>query len=248
MILGVNLTGATLLGVERGDCWRGGSSFGWHPSPWDGFNAFLKRTFASSSRQTCEVNLLRSGKAMLAGPNRGPKSPQPWAPKAQCRAVVVDLTDRKRAEDEIRKLNTELEGRVAERTAEISALLEQSRHMQEQLRHLSHLVLRAQEEERKRISRELHDQVAQALVGVNLDLIALAREAGCKPGALKRRIARTRQLVEDSVNILHRFTWELRPPVLDDLGLVPALNAYLKDWAKQTGIRADVTALPDWNR
>ena len=79
----------------------------------------------------------------------------------------MDLTERKRAEDEIRKLNTELEGRVAARTAEISALLEQSRQMQEQLRHLSHLVLRAQEEERKRISRELHDQIAQALVCIN---------------------------------------------------------------------------------
>ena len=48
--------------------------------------------------------------------------------------------------------------------------------------------------------------------------------------------------MEDSVNILHRFTWELRPPVLDDLGLVPALNAYLKDWAKQTGCRVTVAA------
>ncbi|MEI7936984.1 MAG: sensor histidine kinase [Verrucomicrobiota bacterium] len=92
------------------------------------------------------------------------------------------------------------------------------------------------------MSRELHDQVAPSLVGVNLDLIALARETVLKPDALKRRIARTRQLVEDSVNILHRFTWELRPPVLDDLGLVPALNAYLKDWAKQTGIRVTVAA------
>ena len=81
-----------------------------------------------------------------------------------------------------------------------------------------------------------------------LELIALAREAESKPRALKWRIARTQRLVEDSVNTLHRFTRELRPPVLDDFGLVPALNAYLKDWAKQTGSRVTLRPLPDWNR
>jgi len=241
VILGVNLTGVALLGVERRGLLERRFPLWVAPESRNCFNAFLKRTFGSSAKQTCEVNLLRSGTAYLPVQIEG-QGVLTLGAEAQCRAVVVDLTDRKRAEDEIRKLNTELEGRVAARTAEISALLEQSRHMQEQLRHLSHLVLRAQEEERKRISRELHDQIAPALVGVNLDLIALAREEMLKPGALKRRIARTRQLVEDSVNILHRFTWELRPPVLDDFGLVPALNAHLKDWAKQTGCRVTVAA------
>ena len=241
VIQGVNLTGVALLGVEQRGLLERRFPLWVAPKSRNCFNEFLKRTFASSAKQTCEVNLLRSGKAYLPVQIEGQRV-LTLSAEAQCRAVVVDLTDRKRAEDEIRKLNTELEGRVAERTAEISALLEQSRHMQEQLRHLSHLVLRAQEEERKRISRELHDQVAPTLVGVNLDLIALARDSVLKPGALKRRIARTRQLVEDSVNTLHRFTWELRPPMLDDFGLVPALNAYLKDWTKQTGIRVTVVA------
>jgi PAS domain S-box-containing protein len=241
VILGANLTGTTLLGVER----RGllGRRFPlWvAPESRSCLDAFLKRTFGSSARQTCEVNLLRSGKANLPVQIEGQRVLSPDA-DGQCRAVVMDLTERKRAEDQIRKLNTELEGRVAERTAEISALLEQSRHMQEQLRHLSHLVLRAQEEERKRISHELHDQVAQTLVGINLELIALALEAGSKTAVFKKRFARTQRLVEDSVNTLHRFTSELRPPVLDHFGLVPALNAYLKDWAKQTGSRVTVTA------
>ena len=241
VILGVNLTGATLLGVERRGLLDRRFQLWVAPESQSCFNAFLKRTFGSRFRQSCEIKLLKHGQAHVLVQIEGQRGLTLGA-ESQCRAIVMDLTDRKRAEDEIRKLNTELEGRVAARTAEISALLEQSRQMQEQLRHLSHLVLRAQEEERKRISRELHDQVAPALVGVDLDLIALAREAVLKPGALKQRIARTRQLVEDSVNTLHQFTWELRPPVLDDLGLVPALNAYLKDWAKQTDSRVTVTA------
>jgi len=60
-------------------------------------------------------------------------------------------------------------------------LLKQSRHMQRQLRHLSHQILQAQEEERMRISRDLHDEIAQTLVGINVQLAALTREAAGVP-------------------------------------------------------------------
>jgi signal transduction histidine kinase len=121
-------------------------------------------------------------------------------------------------------------------------LLEQSRRMQEQLRLLSHQMLQAQEEERKRISRELHDEIAQTLVGINVHLEALIREAAFNPKGLKRGIARTQRLVEKSVNLLHRFARELRPPMLDDLGLIPALHGYMKDLMGRTGVRAHLAA------
>jgi signal transduction histidine kinase len=120
-------------------------------------------------------------------------------------------------------------------------LLRQSRHMQEQLRHLSHQILRAQEEERKRISRELHDEIAQTLVGITVHLAALTREAAGNPRGLEQKIARTQRLVEKSVDIVHRFARELRPTVLDDLGLIPALHAFMKEFTKQTGIRIHFT-------
>jgi signal transduction histidine kinase len=110
------------------------------------------------------------------------------------------------------------------------------------LRHLSHRILQAQEEERKRISRDLHDQVAQALVGINVHLEALSQEAAISSKGLKSKIARTQRLVEKSVNVVHRFARELRPPVLDDLGLIPALHSFLKDFTKMTGIRIHFTS------
>jgi signal transduction histidine kinase len=117
-----------------------------------------------------------------------------------------------------------------------SRVLKQSRHMQAQLRRLSHQILQAQEEERKQISRELHDEIAQTLVGINVHLAALTRETPDNPRSFRQKIARTQRLVEKSVDSVHRFARELRPTMLDDLGLIPALHAYLKEFTKRTGI------------
>jgi len=121
-------------------------------------------------------------------------------------------------------------------------LLQQSHHQQEQLRDMSHQILHAQEEERKRISRELHDVIAQTLVAINVHLAALARGNAATPERLQQKIATTHRLVEKSVDIVHRFAIELRPTVLDDLGLIPALHAHLKGFMANTGIRASLKA------
>src|ERR1035438_7970770 len=100
-------------------------------------------------------------------------------------------------------------------------LLEQSRQMQEQLRLLSRQVLSTQEEERKKISRELHDVIAQTLTGINVRLAALKKQAASNTWGLERSIARTQRLVQESVEIVHRFARKLRPTMLDDLGFSP---------------------------
>jgi signal transduction histidine kinase len=123
-----------------------------------------------------------------------------------------------------------------------SLLLKQSHHMQEQLRHLSRRILSAQEEERRRISRELHDEVAQVLMGVNLHLATLKKEAAADAKNLTRKIARTQRLVVRSLNIVHQFAGQLRPAALDDLGLIPALHSYVKDFAKRTGLPIHFTS------
>jgi signal transduction histidine kinase len=121
-------------------------------------------------------------------------------------------------------------------------LLEQSRLLQEQLRLLSRRALSAQEEERKRISRELHDVIAQMLTGINVRLATLITDTAASTKGLSLKISRAQRLVEKSVDIVHRFARELRPALLDDLGLVPALHAYLKGFTTETGIRVNLTA------
>jgi signal transduction histidine kinase len=121
-------------------------------------------------------------------------------------------------------------------------LLSNSQLLQEKLRLLSRRILLVQEDERKRISRELHDVVAHVLTGINVRLAALKIEASSNSKGLGRKITNTQRLVEKSVDIVHRFARELRPAVLDDLGLIPALHSYMKLFTKETGIRVSLTA------
>jgi signal transduction histidine kinase len=123
-----------------------------------------------------------------------------------------------------------------------SQLLEQSRHMQDQLRLLSRQLLSVQEEERKMISRELHDQIAQTLTGINIRLAALKTASTLNTRGLQEKISSTQRLVEKSVDIVHRFARDLRPTVLDDLGLIPALHSFMKNFARRTGVHAHLTA------
>lgn len=119
-------------------------------------------------------------------------------------------------------------------------LLEKSRQMQEEMRHLSRQLLSVQEEERRRISRELHDVIAQTLTGINLRLATLMTESSVSTKQLHKKIASTQRLVEKSVDIVHRFARNLRPTVLDDLGLIPALRSYMEGFMKDTGIRVSL--------
>ncbi|HVU08986.1 MAG TPA: sensor histidine kinase [Verrucomicrobiae bacterium] len=139
--------------------------------------------------------------------------------------LSVEIAQRKAAEEALKK---------SER--HYSQLLKQSDHLQEQLRRLSRQILSAQEDERKRISRELHDVIAQTLTGINIRLATLKKEASVNTNGLNRNIARTQRLVEKSVNIVHEFARELRPAVLDDLGLIPALHSFVKLFSKRTHI------------
>jgi signal transduction histidine kinase len=175
-----------------------------------------------------------------------------------------DITERKQAEDAQRRIavlaatNRKLELEIGQRRDAEQALkkserhqrrlLEESGRMRDQLRLLSRQLLSAQEEERKRISRELHDVIAQTLTGINLQLAALNKDAGLHSKDRGRNIIRTQQLVAKSVNIVHQFARELRPTVLDDIGLIPALQTFMKEFKEETGIQARLSAFADVER
>jgi PAS domain S-box-containing protein len=158
--------------------------------------------------------------------------------------ILTDITARKQAEADQRRLevmtasNRKLELEIIRRKTLEHAL----KTSEQQLRQLSHEILLAQEAERKRISRELHDTVLQTLVSISVHLTSLTPKPSDDPASLRRKIVQTQRLVEKSLAMVHRFAVELRPTVLDDLGLIPALHTFLKDFMKRTGVRARLTA------
>lgn len=145
--------------------------------------------------------------------------------------LKIEIVHRKSIEDSLR---------ISEGTS--SQLLDKSRQMQQELRNLSRRLLSIQEEERKRISRELHDVIGQTLTGINVRLSTLKSQSTSSATELHRKIGMTQKLVEKSVEIVHRFARDLRPAALDDLGLIPALHSYFKSFMQETGIRVNLTA------
>lgn len=115
-------------------------------------------------------------------------------------------------------------------------MFNEARRMEESLRDLSNQVVHAQEEERKRVSRELHDEVGQALVAVSVTLGALKRECATHGADLERKLAEAQRLLQTTMNAVHDFARELRPAMLDELGLLPALRSYLNHFAQRAGL------------
>jgi two-component system, NarL family, sensor histidine kinase UhpB len=99
------------------------------------------------------------------------------------------------------------------------------------------LALRAQEEERKRLARDLHDEVNQALTAILLRLQAVSQDA---PPAVADELAEVRRLVNQAMDELLRLARQLRPTALDDHGLYSAIEGQVRRFSAQTGIDADL--------
>ncbi len=140
--------------------------------------------------------------------------------------------------------------------ADRSALAIDRRRMMEALRErevriaeLSGHLLRVQEDERKRISRELHDETGQALMVIRLYLGMLeSTAAGRGSRSQKNKIRETVEVVDRTIEGIRRIIGRLSPLVLKELGLVAAIRKEAKDLAKNTGIRARVMVAEDINR
>jgi len=147
------------------------------------------------------------------------------------RVLAVELEESRAAEKVLR---------VREATTVVE--LETARRTRDELRVLTRGLLTVQEEERKRISRELHDVVSQALTAINLRLATLDIQTTGDAEEMHRKIALTQVLVEKSVATVHRFARDLRPSALNDLGLIPALAAFIKGYEAESGVVVEFRA------
>jgi PAS domain S-box-containing protein len=136
------------------------------------------------------------------------------------------------------QLYEQTQSEIAERVR-VAASLRQSR---EQLRALTSHLQSAQEQERAHLAREVHDELGQALTALKIDLAWLGKRLPKDETALANKIEDMTVLVEDTTHTVRRMATELRPGLLDDLGLVVALEWQISEFARRTGLdcRADL--------
>lgn len=147
--------------------------------------------------------------------------------------IARDLTGQQLAAEALRQAYSELDERVATRTSALQTSVNELQSSQLHVVNLLRKVVNAQEDERGRIARNLHDQLGQRLTALRLSLERVQQRAGDGPREdVERALDLTRQIDED-VGFL---AWELRPAVLDHLGLGIALPRYVREWAQHYGV------------
>ena len=168
------------------------------------------------------------------------------------RALQAEVGERKRTEAELRRLQQHLEHQVRERTAELSntvSSLEQQAAArgiaeqnllayQEKLRSLASDLSMTEERERRRLSSVLHDSIGQTLAFCKIKLGSVQRSA--RLAGSDKRLREVLGMIEQSISDTRRLTLELSPPILHELGLVPAIDWLCARIAEQHGLRFDV--------
>ena len=171
---------------------------------------------------------------------------------------ALHLRERQRAEAELAAHQAVLEQRVGERTEALSrsvqaleaenaqrrAAEDQLGQARDQLRALASRLLSIQEEQQKRISREIHDELGQAMTALKLDLGWLAAQLG-EQEVLQAKIARMIPLVSGTITTIQRICAELRPGILDDLGLVAALEWQVQEFSERSGLSCRLDVEPE---
>jgi two-component system sensor histidine kinase NreB len=123
----------------------------------------------------------------------------------------------------------------------------ESKEYETSLKKLSRQVLKTQEEERRRISRELHDEIGQALSAMNISIEILLRN-GVQLDFREKRLRDVKNLIEKSIDDVHRITYDLRPYHLDNFGLVPAVRSYAETFAERTGVEVALQTEGEWSK
>lgn len=131
-------------------------------------------------------------------------------------------------------------GRTLQLERELERRLEENARARADLRELSARLLRAQENERRTLARELHDEVGQSLSAILMETEGAA--CAVEPAEVREHLASIRAMAEKTVNEVRDLALLLRPSMLDDFGLVPALRWHAREMAKRTGLHVVVEA------
>jgi signal transduction histidine kinase len=117
---------------------------------------------------------------------------------------------------------------------------QEGEHSRQQLRNLYHRLEMVREEERKRIAREIHDELAQVLTALKLEISLLKKKLGNQVPSLQKNAEMILGLVDQTIPAVKELVHDLRPPILDDFGLQETISWQGKEFERRTGIRCDL--------
>ena len=169
--------------------------------------------------------------------------------------IARDITGRKRIERELneseqrfRTLADALDTQVQFRTQELRRRNAEIMQQSDQLRDLSGRLMSAQDEERRRIARDLHDSAGQNLAALAMTVARIEDEAKRDPARLRETVKEARDLIEGLTREIRTTSYLLHPPMLDEMGLASALGWYLEGLQQRSGLIIELNIPSDFGR
>jgi PAS domain S-box-containing protein len=170
------------------------------------------------------------------------------SPRLEVAGFITDLTPLKKAEAALRAANEDLEKKITERTAALEAEILERKRAEKSLQELTGLLLRTQDEERRRMARELHDHAGQSLAALNMNLSALQRATGQMDDRIIRLAEESKQISNDLSTEIRTLSYLLHPPLLDESGIGSALQWFVDGFSERSGIKVDLNLPEDLGR
>jgi PAS domain S-box-containing protein len=162
--------------------------------------------------------------------------------------IARDITARKEAEKALETAKNELEARVLERTGELQNQVRETQRAEGNLRALSGRLLQVQDEERRRMARELHDSVGQLLAAISINISKVAREKEKLSSVAEKCVEENATLLEKVSQEIRTVSYLLHPPLLDEVGLGSAIKWYIEGFAERSKIDVNLDMSADFDR
>jgi PAS domain S-box-containing protein len=164
------------------------------------------------------------------------------------RSTFFDATERRKYERDLLNARRNLEEQVVNRTAALEREVSERRSAENSLKELTSKLLKLQDEERRRLARDLHDSVGQLLTATIMNLDAMARESSNFSNRGKKCLTEAAELVRETVKEIRVVSYLLHPPQLDESGLPSALQWYLDGFSKRGDIIAELVVSDEFGR
>ena len=162
--------------------------------------------------------------------------------------VGRDISERKQTEARIQELHEDLERRVSERTAELEGKNRELLKQTDVVRDLSGRLLQIQDQERRRIARELHDSAGQLLAAISMNISKVAREKEKLSTGAGRSMEEAADLVQQALVEIRTMSHLLHPPLLEEVGLESALRGFIEGFAQRSKIDVNLMVAPGFER